>query len=392
MKEYDVVVVGGGPTGAMAAQYASKNGVSTLMIEKRQEIGSPVRCAEGVGKEALAKTGIKIDERWIANEVKGAKLIAPDGTTVDLSSESAGNEVGYVLERKLFDRFLVYEAARAGADVLMKTAVKGVIKEKEQICGVKALHFGEVEEIRSKVLIACDGGESQVARFAGMDTSLKLKDIESCIQYLMVNVDYDMDFTHFYIGNCYAPGGYVWVFPKGDGVANVGIGVLGSKIGKRRGYAKDLLDHFIKNHNEFEKAKIVEYISGTVPVSLPLGKTAMDGMLIAGDAARFTDPLTGGGIINGMNSGKFAGEVAAEYLNEGVDLKVYEKRWKKCFQNSLLRDYIVKEKFVNMNDETLNLLADSLVGYDFSKLEMGELLEAINSKHPEIMSEIEGLI
>jgi hypothetical protein len=58
----------------------------------------------------------------------------------------------------------------------------------------------------------------------------------------------------------------------------------------------------------------------------------------------------------------------------------------------LLRDYIVKEKFVNMNDETLNLLADSLVGYDFSKLEMGELLGVINSKHPEIMSEIEGLI
>jgi 2,3-di-O-geranylgeranylglyceryl phosphate reductase (EC 1.3.99.-) len=58
----------------------------------------------------------------------------------------------------------------------------------------------------------------------------------------------------------------------------------------------------------------------------------MDGMLIAGDAARFTDPLTGGGIINGMNSGKFAGEVAAEYLNEGVDLKVYEKGGRSVFR------------------------------------------------------------
>ena len=390
--KYDVVVVGGGPTGAMAAQYASRNGVSTLLIEKRQEIGSPVRCAEGVGKEALIKTGIKLDERWIANEVRGAKLVAPDGTTIDLSSEAAGNEVGYVLERKLFDRFLVCEAARSGADVLMKTAVKEVIKKEGRICGVRVVHFGKVEEIESKVLIACDGGESQVARFAGIDTSLKLKDVESCIQYLMVNVDYDMDFTHFYVGNCYSPGGYIWIFPKGNGVANVGIGVLGSKIGKRRGYAKELLDNFIKKHEEFKKAKIVEYISGVVPVSLPLEKTAMEGMLVAGDAARFTDSLTGGGIVNGMNSGKIAGEVAAEHVNNGTDLKVYEKRWKTCFQSSLLRDYIFKEKFVEMTDETLNLLADSLVDYNFSELGMSEILGAINSKHPEIMDEIEGLI
>ncbi|MDY6985703.1 MAG: NAD(P)/FAD-dependent oxidoreductase [Candidatus Thermoplasmatota archaeon] len=392
MKEYDIIVVGAGPAGSMAAMEAAKQGARVLIIEKRQEAGSPVRCAEGVGKEGLLKTGIKIDNRWISNEVKGAKLIAPNRITVELSSEHAGNEVGFVLERKIFDRYLLCEAARQGADVTMKSSALGVIKDENGIRGVEVESSDGVHRIESKVVIACDGRESKVARSAGIDTKLKLKDMESCAEYLMVNVDYDEDFTHFYVGQCYAPGGYVWVFPKGEGIANVGTGVLGSKIGKRTGYPKELLDRFIKNNREFEDAKIVEHISGTVPVALPLEKTYIDGLLIAGDAAHLTDPITGGGIINAMVSGKLAGSVAAKHIYEHTDLSEYEKLWKKELESALIRDYIMKERFVNMSDNTLNLIADSLKDYRFSDLGMGGIIDAIREKHPELMSELEGLI
>jgi len=392
MKEYDIVVVGAGPAGSMAAMEAAKQGAKVLIIEKRQEAGSPVRCAEGVGKEGLLKTGIKIDRRWIANEAKGAKLIAPNRITIELSSEHAGNEVGFVLERKIFDRALLYEAAKHGADVMMKSSALGVIKDEKGIKGVEVESSDGVHRIESKVVIACDGRESKVAMSAGINTKLKLKDIESCVQYLMVNVDYDKSFTYFYVGQCYAPGGYIWVFPKGDGIANVGIGVLGSKIGKRRGYPKELLDRFIKDRREFERAKIVEHIAGTVPVSLPLERTWMNGLLIAGDAAHLTDPITGGGIINAMVSGKLAGSVAAKHIYERTELSEYEKLWKKELESALIRDYIVKERFVNMKDNTLNLIADSLKDYGFSDLGMGGIIEAINEKHPELMKELEGLI
>lgn len=389
---YDVIVVGAGPAGSMAAMEAARRGAKTLIIEKRQEAGSPVRCAEGVGREGLAKTGVKIDKKWIANEVKGAKLIAPDGTTVELSSEHAGNEVGFVLERKIFDRALLYEAARQGADVMMKTSVLRTIREDGRVTGVEAEGMDGAEKIESKVVIACDGRESKVAKSAGIDTKLKLKDMETCVEYLMVNVNYSSDFTHFYVGQCYAPGGYVWVFPKGDGVANVGIGVLGSKVGKRRGYPKELLDHFIKKNKGFERAKIVEYISGIVPVSLPLDSAFTNGMLLAGDAAHFTDPITGGGIINAMVSGRLAGSVAAGHVLEGMELSEYDKLWKEALETSLIRDYIVKERFVNMSDTTLNLIADSLKDYRFSDLGMGGIIEAINEKHPELMDELDGLL
>jgi digeranylgeranylglycerophospholipid reductase len=194
------------------------------------------------------------------------------------------------------------------------------------------------------------------------------------------------------VGPCYAPGGYVWVFPKGDGIANVGIGVLGSKIGRRTGYPKKLLDKFIGENREFEKAKIVEHISRTVPVSLPLERTYMNGLLVAGDAAHLTDPITGGGIINAMVSGKLAGGVAAKHVHERMELSEYEKLWKKELEASLIRDYIVKERFVNMSDETLNLIADSLKDYRFSELGMGGIIEAINERHPELISELEGLL
>ena len=389
---YDVIVIGAGPAGAMAAAQAARNGVPTLLIEKRQEIGSPVRCAEGVGKEGLLKTGISIDRRWIANESRGARIIAPDTTTVELSSEHAGNEVGYVLERKMFDRHLVYEAARAGSDLMVKSSVIDVLRKGNRINGVVVSSMGKRIEIEGRVLIACDGAESQIARFAGINTKLKLKDMESCIQYLMVNVDYDPDFTRFYVGSCYSPGGYVWIFPKGDGVANVGIGVLGSKIGKKKGYAKELLDSFISRQEKLKNARIVEYVAGTVPAAMPLEKTWTDGLLIAGDAARFTDPITGGGIINAMMSGKMAGEVSSQNVKAGMKLSEYERKWKRELESALLRDYIVKERLVNMSDETLNLIADSLKDYEFPDLGMNSFIDAINEKHPELMKELIDLI
>ncbi|WP_297217805.1 NAD(P)/FAD-dependent oxidoreductase, partial [Thermoplasma sp.] len=118
METYDVLVVGGGPGGSTAARYAAKYGLRTLMIEKRPEIGSPVRCGEGLSKGILNEADIKADRSFIANEVKGARIYGPsEKRPIVLQSEKAGNEVGYVLERDKFDKHLAALAAKAGADV-----------------------------------------------------------------------------------------------------------------------------------------------------------------------------------------------------------------------------------------------------------------------------------
>ncbi len=98
--------------------------------------GLPVRCAEGIGKEALHEF-IDPDPCWISAEMTGASIVAPDGFLMKLESQLAGNKVGYILDRKIFDRELVWKAAEAGADVAVKTRASAPIMENGVVKGAK---------------------------------------------------------------------------------------------------------------------------------------------------------------------------------------------------------------------------------------------------------------
>ncbi|MBE0519389.1 MAG: NAD(P)/FAD-dependent oxidoreductase, partial [Thermoplasmata archaeon] len=121
-RDYDIVIVGAGPAGSMTAKWAAKNGARVLMVEKRQEIGSPVRCGEGISRAWHDSVGLKLDKKSLAWEVKGAKLVAPNGTPFYLGEKMAGNEVGIVIDRVFFDKQLAREAIKAGADLQLKTS------------------------------------------------------------------------------------------------------------------------------------------------------------------------------------------------------------------------------------------------------------------------------
>ncbi|SFM15074.1 NAD(P)/FAD-dependent oxidoreductase [Methanolobus profundi] len=374
--EYDVVIVGAGPAGSIAAKTAAQKGLSVLLIEKRQEIGDPVRCAEGVSKIWLRKH-IEPDHRWICADVKGSRIFAPDGTMVEMSEEIAGGEVGYVLERKLFDRALAYESAKAGAEVMVKTRATDLIMENGFVKGIKVMHLGELHDIRAKIVIGADGVESKIGRWAGIDTSLKPKDIETCAQYLMSGTGMDQDYCYFYLGNDIAPAGYVWLFPKGGDLANVGIGILGSESGEK--HAIDYLNEFVQKN--YPDAKILEMDVGGVPVSGTIEKTIANGLMLIGDAARQSDPITGGGIINAMEAGKMAGEVAYNAISKGDvstnALQEYEKRWRESIGYEIDNSLIVKDTFTAFTDKEINSLAHSLEGVNFSSMSLLDLLYAL---------------
>ncbi|MGI5937832.1 MULTISPECIES: NAD(P)/FAD-dependent oxidoreductase [Methanoculleus] len=390
--KYDILVIGGGPAGALAAKTAAEAGNSVCLIEKRPAIGTPVRCAEGIGKELL-KEFVKPDPRWISADIERARLIAPNGTTIALEQDRAGNEVGYVLDRKVFDRELVWQAAEAGADVAVKTRATAPIMENGAVRGANVISIGRPAEIRAEVVIAADGTEAQFARRAGLDTVVPLREMMSCAQYLMTDIDIDAGSTDFYLGNEVAPEGYLWVFPKGERTANVGIGISGrkSRDGSR---AKDYLDRFIAKN--FPNGKTIEAIVGGVPVCRPLACTVADGLIVAGDAARVVDPITGGGIGNAMYTGRLAGEVATECIEAGNcskdALMRYDREWRASKMGATIeRNYKVKEYFVTLDDAKLNTLADSIANISLKEFSVSALIKELIKRNPKMLFELKAL-
>lgn len=387
----DLVVVGAGPAGSMTAKAAAEAGLDVVMLEKRQEIGDPVRCAEGVSKAALKKL-VELDQVWISAEVKGARIRAPDGTEIVMSEDRAGAEVGYVLERKVFDRALAQQASEAGAKVMVKTRALGLLWDKGVPSGISAAFVGENLKIEAPLIIGADGVESKVGRWAGIDTALKPKDIETCAQFLVQDEKIDDEYCEFFLGNEIAPGGYVWSFPKGQSIANVGIGILGSKADS--GMPIRLLREFMKKN--FPEGKVLEMMVGGVPVSGPIETTVADGVILVGDAARQSDPITGGGIINAMRAGVMAGEIAADLVPKGEvgkgELQVYEKRWRETIGKHISRNFAVKEFFVDLTDDDLNRLAHSLDGVNVAELDLKGLLKVLLRQNPKLLLKLRHLI
>lgn len=392
--EYDVLVVGAGPGGSTAARFAAEGGAKTLLIEKRQEIGTHVRCGEGIAQGLLDQAQIPIDKSWIAAEMDGARIYSPAGHTFEVDESKAGAEVGFVIERDLFDRKLAELAAKAGADIEVKTSATNFIREDGKIVGMKVISKGEPVEIRAKIIIGADGFESQVGRWAGIDTTLAPSDIMSCVQYRLTNIDCDPKFTEFYAGS-EAPGGYIWVFPKSDNTANVGIGV-GGNIVKQGGDPKKYLDAWIAKNPKMQNAKQLDMVGGGCSVCAPLDSVVTDNVMLVGDAARMIDPMTGGGIAHACLAGRFAGIVAAEGIKKQDYSKEffqkYEKLWRAELEEKLFRNWMAKEKLVTISDEVFDTLIKLLDTIGMENITVFNILAAIKERHPELVEEFQDLI
>jgi digeranylgeranylglycerophospholipid reductase len=389
---YDLLVIGGGPGGAMAAKRAAEQGLSVCLVEKRPAIGTPVRCAEGIGRELLHEF-ISPDPRWISAEIDRAKLVVPDGSTLILEPQMAGNEVGYILDRKIFDRELVWQAAEAGSDVQVKTRAVAPILENGAVKGATLQSCGETKHIHAEVVVAADGVESKFARWCGIDTTVPMRELATCAQYLLTDVEIDPHTTVFYLGNQIAPEGYVWIFPKGERSANVGIGISPRKCspGNR---PRDYLDRFISAH--FPTGKAIEYIVGGVPVCKPLKSTVADGLVIVGDAARISDPMTGGGIYNAMFTGKLAAEVAARCIATGdcsaVALQPYDQEWRTSRMGKAIeRNYKIKEFFITLSDEKLNALVQSISRINLREFSTLTLIRELITRNPRLLMDLKAL-
>lgn len=374
MEKYDVIVAGAGPGGTSTAKYLAEKGIDVVVFEKRQEIGVPKRCGEGLSESAIKLLDQKIPKKCIAQSIDGAIVYAPNGKSVEIEY---GETVGYILERKVYDKWLAEEAARKGAKIITKANVKDVIKDSNGfVKGAVVEWEGKKYKVESKVLVAADGVESTIARKAGLNTTNLLVNIDSGYQFEMVGIELeDPHKIVFYFGNEIAPRGYIWIFPKGKDKANVGIGIGGSFAKKS---AREYLHEFVENNENLKKGSITEVNAGGIPVGGFLKNMVLHGFLVVGDAAHQVNPIHGGGMKEAQIAGKIAAQVIAEALEVGdvssKALSKYNELWWEQRGKELEKVQKLREVVEKLSDEDLNFLAENLTGQDLIDFTHGKNL------------------
>jgi len=383
MKEmkYDVVVVGAGIAGPIVARNVAKAGFSVLLIDKKPAIGTPKQCAEGISIKVFEKYDIPYDRRFINREIYGAKLYSPSGYELEMRYKDVS---GVILERKVFDKMLAYYAAKAGADVLVRTEALDVIRKDGRVVGIKAKHENEPIEIQADVIVAADGVESTIARKAGINTYAPPHEFDSAYEYEMLIEGFDPDLIHLWFGNEVAPRGYVWVFPKDEDRANVGIGINSDNPQT----AKYYLDKWLKENNIPAK-KLLEINVGLVPVGGFVKELVKDNVLVVGDAARQVNPMHGGGMAEAMKAGTIASKWIVRALEEEnlALLGNYTTEWWETDGERLQKVLKVRKVTEKLTDEDLDIFIQVLSGADTEKIAGGDYGEVIKAllKHPKVI-------
>jgi digeranylgeranylglycerophospholipid reductase len=369
-EDFDVIIIGAGPAGTCCAKKLAQSGFSVKVYDKRQEIGAPKRCGEGIS-EATGEILGKIPERCIAQRIKGARVYAPNGEYLDAVLEKGG----YVLERKVFDKWLAEEAVHAGADVQADTLITSLVKDNGFFKGVKGEFIGDEFETRAKMVVCATGAESPIRNQAlGIFSRPNL--IDTGFQYEMSGIDMDSDFIHIYLGNDIAPRGYAWVFPKGKDRANVGLGIVpGEKT------PRFFLNKFIEMHPEIHKGSILEVNAGCIPVGGMVENMVANGFLVCGEAAHHVNPIHGGGIKEAIVSGQMAADVIKVCLNNNnvsaETLSIYNRMWWDERGGFLRNVEKLREVMEKLTDEDLNELQSALMPEDIIDFARGSKLSTL---------------
>ena len=388
-----VIIVGAGPAGSSTAVGALRAGATVTIVDRKTNVGIPVQCGEAIGKTGPSVAEIEIPEVAIQAPLRGFRVYSPGMFTVDFAEKEPS---GFIVDRRVFDKELFVRATEAGADSLLGARVLDLTRSNGTVDGVVVRHDGKRKTLKADIIIGADGVNSQVARLTGLRKTYKPVDIDSCFAYEMSNCDLEVDdLMQFLLGSEVSPRGYIWIFPKQNGRANVGIGIGGTVETKT---AKEYLDYFLQHHDvakrQLSNARVIETRVGALPVNGPNKTNVVDGSLLVGDAAGHVHPITGGGMGYAMVCGSIAGRVAAECIaNNQVDsahLQKYETEWRKLYGAEFNQSLKLRELLLKTDDATLDRLAKIVTGESIVKLTAGKkvkiFMKAMSTGDPKLIS------
>lgn len=319
-KETDILVVGAGPAGSSAARVAAGLGVRVVMVERRRSVGRPVRCAEYIPTPLLGD--IPAVRETVVQTLTGMRTVLPDDTVHEMAAP------GCVVDRDRFDQVLAAEAVDAGARLFTATRVLERPGTHRVVLGSPA---GGTREMRCRVIVGADGPHSTVGKWVGSVNTHLIPGVQLTLPLRRRLTQAEVYFYEDVIG------GYAWLFPKGA-VANVGLGMLPGEDAHIRGHLSRFVQRMAGRGVVGET--IVCSTAGWIPAESPR-PAVYENVVLVGDAAGHTHPVTGAGIFAAVIGGRMAGRKAAAAVNSGDDrqLALFDEAWSDLFGDTLERAY-----------------------------------------------------
>ena len=345
---YDLVVVGGGPAGSSAAFIAAKNGIKVALLEKENSIAETVRTSGVTWIQSIKEFGIPDD---CFNPIKNFSFCSPNNEiTISDSIPKAA-----VLDVRKTYRWLAHEAEKVGTDIFVKINVNGVIKNDEgDIVGVSGVGPNGKMVFHSKVVIDASGFSSTICKAMGFVTQWKR--FGAGAEYEVKVENMDSETWWLMVGQQYSPAGYAWIFPLGNNIARIGVG-----IGKPESDVdptqrlKEIIDAKLGPIKKLGKITPIEFHYGLIPNDGLSRKTVFNNLILVGDSAGQANPLVLEGIRYAIRFGRVAGKVVSVAVKSGKTdenmLYPYEENWRKEIESKIKSAGKVQDRWINLSDK-----------------------------------------
>ncbi len=363
VSEHDVIVVGAGPGGATTATALAQRGHDVLLIDRHTFPRDKV-CGDAISQgciQIMNDLGMagKVNTAVARGEfhrLDGMRLVGPSGHVLHSEFQhGAGGVDSYVAPRVYFDALIQQQAVESGAGFL-QAEVQEPLLEDGRVAGVVARVNGEWQAYRSRVVVGADGVTSTIMRHlrpeAGQHSD---KHRAVALRAYIEGMEIYPHEVEFFLYDEILPG-YAWIFPAGDHVANIGLGMRLDKFRGLKRNLKKMLQDFLAMPALRARLPNGHALRDVAVWQLNFGsqkhlRHAYDGALLVGDAAGFINPLTGGGIHNALISGCLAAETIDEALRVNnttrAGLAIYEQRCDEAMGPEMRKSFLYQRVLLN---------------------------------------------